>query len=239
MLKRPRRLRGGTLLREMVRETRISPSSLILPLFLKEGKDIHDPIPSLEGHFHLSPDDQVCREVEQALKAGVSRFLLFGLPAHKDPEGSGAYDDQGIVQQGLRVLKDHFGKDIYLVTDICMCEYTSHGHCGILHGQEVDNDPTLERLARIAVSHAQAGADMVAPSDMMDGRVLAIRNALDEAGRTDLPILSYAVKYASSFYGPFRDAAGSAPAFGDRKSYQMDCHNVREALKEALSLIHI
>ncbi len=235
MLKRPRRLRGGALLREMVRETRISPSSLILPLFLKEGKDIHDPIPSLEGHFHLSPDDQVCREVEQALKAGVSRFLLFGLPAHKDPEGSGAYDDQGIVQQGLRVLKDHFGKDIYLVTDICMCEYTSHGHCGILHGQEVDNDPTLERLARIAVSHAQAGADMVAPSDMMDGRVLAIRNALDEAGRTDLPILSYAVKYASSFYGPFRDAAGSAPAFGDRKSYQMDCHNVREALKEALS----
>ena len=171
--------------------------------------------------------------VEQALEAGVNKFLLFGLPCHKDACGSEAYNDQGIVQQGLRAIRQAFGQQVYLVTDVCMCEYTSHGHCGILDGQTVDNDKTLEYLARIAVSHAQAGADMVAPSDMMDGRVLAIRQALDANGLQNTPILSYAVKYASSFYGPFRDAAGSAPSFGDRKTYQMDCHNWKEALKEA------
>ena len=162
-----------------------------------------------------------------------NKFLLFGLPCHKDACGSEAYNDQGIVQQGLRAIRQAFGQQVYLVTDVCMCEYTSHGHCGILDGQTVDNDKTLEYLARIAVSHAQAGADMVAPSDMMDGRVLAIRQALDANGLQNTPILSYAVKYASSFYGPFRDAAGSAPSFGDRKTYQMDCHNWKEALKEA------
>ena len=232
MLNRSRRLRSSALLRGMVRETRMSPDALIYPLFLQEGSDICQPIPSLPGQFHYSPD-RVAAGVEQALEAGVNKFLLFGLPCHKDACGSEAYNDQGIVQQGLRAIRQAFGQQVYLVTDVCMCEYTSHGHCGILAGQTVDNDKTLEYLARIAVSHAQAGADMVAPSDMMDGRVLAIRQALDANGLQNTPILSYAVKYASSFYGPFRDAAGSAPSFGDRKTYQMDCHNWKEALKEA------
>lgn len=232
MLNRSRRLRSSALLRGMVRETRMSPDALIYPLFLQEGSDICQPIPSLPGQFHYSPD-RVAAGVEQALEAGVNKFLLFGLPCHKDACGSEAYNDQGIVQQGLRAIRQAFGQQVYLVTDVCMCEYTSHGHCGILDGQAVDNDKTLEYLARIAVSHAQAGADMVAPSDMMDGRVLAIRQALDANGLQNTPILSYAVKYASSFYGPFRDAAGSAPSFGDRKTYQMDCHNWKEALKEA------
>ncbi len=232
MLNRSRRLRSSALLRGMVRETRMSPDALIYPFFLQEGSDICQPIPSLPGQFHYSPD-RVAAGVEQALEAGVNKFLLFGLPCHKDACGSEAYNDQGIVQQGLRAIRQAFGQQVYLVTDVCMCEYTSHGHCGILDGQTVDNDKTLEYLARIAVSHAQAGADMVAPSDMMDGRVLAIRQALDANGLQNTPILSYAVKYASSFYGPFRDAAGSAPSFGDRKTYQMDCHNWKEALKEA------
>ncbi len=232
MLNRSRRLRSSALLRGMVRETRMSPDALIYPLFLQEGSDICQPIPSLPGQFHYSPD-RVAAGVEQALEAGVNKFLLFGLPCHKDACGSEAYNDQGIVQQGLLAIRQAFGQQVYLVTDVCMCEYTSHGHCGILDGQTVDNDKTLEYLARIAVSHAQAGADMVAPSDMMDGRVLAIRQALDANGLQNTPILSYAVKYASSFYGPFRDAAGSAPSFGDRKTYQMDCHNWKEALKEA------
>ena len=232
MLNRSRRLRSSALLRGMVRETRMSPDALIYPLFLQEGSDICQPIPSLPGQFHYSPD-RVAAGVEQALEAGVNKFLLFGLPCDKDACGSEAYNDQGIVQQGLRAIRQAFGQQVYLVTDVCMCEYTSHGHCGILDGQTVDNDKTLEYLARIAVSHAQAGADMVAPSDMMDGRVLAIRQALDANGLQNTPILSYAVKYASSFYGPFRDAAGSAPSFGDRKTYQMDCHNWKEALKEA------
>ena len=232
MLNRSRRLRSSALLRGMVRETRMSPDALIYPLFLQEGSDVCQPIPSLPGQFHYSPD-RVAAGVEQALEAGVNKFLLFGLPCHKDACGSEAYNDQGIVQQGLLAIRQAFGQQVYLVTDVCMCEYTSHGHCGILDGQTVDNDKTLEYLARIAVSHAQAGADMVAPSDMMDGRVLAIRQALDANGLQNTPILSYAVKYASSFYGPFRDAAGSAPSFGDRKTYQMDCHNWKEALKEA------
>jgi porphobilinogen synthase len=221
----------------MVRETRISPQSLILPLFLKEGRGIKSEIPSLPGQYHYSPD-RVGEGIQKALDAGVSRFLLFGLPAHKDPLGSQAYADNGVVQQGLLAIKKDFRDKAYLVTDICLCEYTDHGHCGVLKGASpetavVDNDPTLELLARTAVSHVRCGADMVAPSDMMDGRVLALRQALDAAGFEEMPIMAYAVKYASAFYGPFREAAGSAPAFGDRKAYQMDPHNRREGLKEA------
>ena len=232
MLNRARRLRSDPLVRSMVRETRMSPDSLILPLFLKEGENIKEEIPSLEGQYHYSPD-RIGEQIEKSLNNGINKFLLFGLPKEKDEVGSGAYAENGIVQQGLKKIKKDYGDAVYLVTDICMCEYTSHGHCGILCEHGVDNDTTLDYLSKIAISQADAGADMVAPSDMMDGRVLAIRNALDKHGYTNLPIMSYAVKYASSFYGPFREAAGSAPSFGDRKSYQMDYHNVREGLKEA------
>lgn len=234
MIQRGRRLRHDPFVRSLARETRMSADTLIWPLFVKEGKNIASPIPSLDGQFHYSPD-RIAEAVEQGLAAGVNKFLLFGLPDEKDEVGSGAYAEDGVVQQGLRALKDRYRGEIYLITDICMCEYTSHGHCGILRGREVDNDATLGYLDRIAVSHAQAGADMVAPSDMMDGRVGSIREALDKNGFMNLPVMSYAVKYASSFYGPFRDAAGSAPAFGDRKSYQMDFHNSREAIREALT----
>ncbi|MFT8887390.1 MAG: porphobilinogen synthase [Ethanoligenens sp.] len=228
---RPRRLRRTPVLRSLARETRLSPCALIWPLFIVEGQGIRREIPSLPGQYHYSPD-KLPAAVEEALAAGVSAFLLFGLPALKDELGSGAYDPNGVVQQGLRLLRERF-PHILLITDVCMCEYTSHGHCGILHGHEVDNDATLPYIAKIALSHAQAGADIVAPSDMMDGRVAAIRRTLDSNSYSHIPILSYAVKYASAFYGPFRDAAGSAPAFGDRKGYQMDPHNVREALREA------
>ena len=231
LLERPRRLRKNLAIRGMVRETRVSKSALIYPIFVKEGHGIVDPIPSLEGQFHYSPD-RVHLELEKVRRAGVPAVLFFGLPAHKDACGSGAWDDQGAVQQALRIAKREF-PELYLITDVCMCEYTSHGHCGILNGQQVDNDRTLEVLNRTALSHANAGADMVAPSDMMDGRILSMRRALDREGFSDLPIMSYAVKFASSFYGPFRDAAGSAPAFGDRRGYQMDYHNPREALREA------
>lgn len=227
---RPRRLRTSDSLRRMVRETRISPESLIWPIFVAEGTDIYREIPSLPGQYHYSPD-QLHRMVERARAHGVSRVMLFGLPEHKDEIGSGAWAPDGIVQQGIRKIKE-LAPEMYVITDVCMCEYTSHGHCGILCGCEVDNDQTVVRLAQIAVSHAQAGADMVAPSDMMDGRVAAIRGALDENGFAGVPVMSYAAKYASSFYGPFRDAAGSAPAFGDRRSYQMDPHNGREAMRE-------
>lgn len=228
---RPRRLRKNSAIRNMVRETRISKDSLILPLFVKEGKDICTEIPSLPGQYHYSPD-RLPAVVEEALKAGVNSVLLFGLPEHKDEKGSSAYDENGVVQNGIREIKKRF-PDVFITTDVCMCEYTSHGHCGILREECVDNDATLPYLAKIALSHVQAGCDMVAPSDMMDGRVAAIRKMLDANGYEDTPIMSYAVKYASAFYGPFRDAAGSAPAFGDRKSYQMDCHNSIEALREA------
>ena len=227
---RPRRLRTSDTLRRMVRETRVSPDSLIYPLFLVEGENIKEPIPSLEGQWRYSPD-QVWEEIEECLNAGVSRVLLFGIPAHKDACGSSAWDPNGVVQQGIRAIKEKFPQ-CYVITDVCMCEYTDHGHCGILHDHEVDNDKTLEVLAKTALSHVQAGADMVAPSDMMDGRIGAIREVLDDNGFTNVPIMSYSAKYASAFYGPFRDAAGSAPAFGDRRGYQMDPHNRREALKE-------
>ena len=229
---RPRRLRKTPVIRKMVRETRVSPSSLIYPLFVREGRNIIEDIPSLEGQKRYSPDT-LPFALEEVCKAGVSSILLFGIPEQKDEMGSSAWEEQGVVQQALRIAKREF-PNLYCITDVCLCEYTSHGHCGILCGETVDNDKTLPYLSRTALSHVQAGADMVAPSDMMDGRVAAIRQLLDENGFENTPILSYAVKYASSFYGPFRDAAGSAPSFGDRKSYQMDCHNVREALKEAM-----
>ena len=227
---RPRRLRSSDCLRRMVRETRVSPDSLIYPLFLIEGENIVEPIPSLEGQYRYSPD-RVGEAMEECLKAGVTRVLLFGIPAHKDACGSSAWDENGVVQQGIRAIKEQY-PECYIITDVCMCEYTSHGHCGILCGETVDNDKTLEVLCKTALSHVKAGADMVAPSDMMDGRVAAIRRTLDEAGYTNIPIMAYSAKYASAFYGPFRDAAGSAPAFGDRRGYQMDPHNRKEAIRE-------
>ena len=233
LIKRPRRLRGSENLRKMVRETRMDKSSLIYPLYVKEGTGIEEEIPSMEGQFRYSVD-RLPFELDRLQNAGVNSIMLFGIPDHKDEVGSGAYDPNGIVQKALREAKKQF-PDMYYITDVCMCEYTSHGHCGVLCGHDVNNDATLELLAKTAISHVEAGADMVAPSDMMDGRVRAIREALDANGHYGAPIMSYAVKYASAFYGPFRDAAGSAPSFGDRKSYQMDFHNRREGMKEALT----
>lgn len=229
---RPRRLRNGAVLRKMVRETRMDKSSLIYPMFVREGSGIREEIPTMPGQFRYSVD-QMPYKLEELMKAGVDKVMFFGIPEHKDACGSGAYAEDGIVQKAFRKAKEEFPQ-MYLIGDVCMCEYTSHGHCGILKGEYVDNDKTLEYLARIALSQVQAGADMVAPSDMMDGRIAAIRRILDDNGYLETPIMSYAVKYASAFYGPFRDAAGSAPSFGDRKAYQMDYHNSREAVKEAL-----
>lgn len=233
LIQRPRRLRGSEILRKMVRETRMDKSSLIYPFFVKEGTGIEEEIPSMPGQYRYSID-RLPYELERLTEAGVGSVMLFGIPDHKDEVGSGAYDPEGIVQRALRAAKKEF-PDMYYITDVCMCEYTSHGHCGVLCGHEVENDKTLTLLAKTALSHVEAGADMVAPSDMMDGRVRAIRECLDTNGHKETPIMSYAVKYASAFYGPFRDAAGSAPSFGDRKSYQMDFHNRREGMKEALS----
>lgn len=229
---RPRRLRTSDTLRRMVRETRMDPSSLIYPMFVMAGENKVEEIESLPGQYRYTVDrmDEILDSLE---KAGVKAIMLFGIPDHKDEIGSGAYDADGIVQRALRAAKKSH-PEMFLVTDVCLCEYTSHGHCGVLCGDYVDNDRTLELLADTALSHVEAGADMVAPSDMMDGRIRAIREKLDANGYVTTPIMSYAVKYASSFYGPFRDAAGSAPAFGDRKSYQMDFHNRREGIREAL-----
>lgn len=232
MNKRPRRLRTSAVLRKMVRETRMDKSSLIYPMFIKEGTGLREEIPTMPGQYRYSID-QMPYALEKLQEAGIGSVMFFGIPDHKDADGSGAYAEDGIVQKAFREAKKQF-PDLYCIGDVCMCEYTSHGHCGVLRGGYVDNDKTLDYLARIALSQVQAGADMVAPSDMMDGRVGAIRSLLDAEGYLETPIMSYAVKYASAFYGPFRDAAGSAPAFGDRKSYQMDYHNSREAMKEAL-----
>ncbi len=229
---RPRRLRTSDTLRRMVRETRMDKSSLIYPLFVQEGNNRKEEIPSMEGQYRYSVD-QLPYALEELLAAGVDKVMLFGIPDKKDEMGSQAYDENGIVQKALREARKQF-PEMYLITDVCMCEYTSHGHCGVLHGKEVENDATLDLLAKTALSHVEAGAHMVAPSDMMDGRVHAIRAMLDSNNHKDIPIMSYAVKYASAFYGPFREAAGSAPSFGDRKSYQMDYHNKREGIKEAL-----
>ena len=232
MTVRPRRLRGNDALRRMVRETRVDAASLIYPMFVTEGSHKKEPIEAMPGQFRYSLD-RMGEALDALAEAGVSSVMLFGIPARKDPVGSQAYAPDGIVQRAVNRAKV-LHPEMFVITDVCMCEYTSHGHCGVLCGHDVDNDKTLELLAKTALSHVEAGADMVAPSDMMDGRVRAIRQALDAHGYTGRPIMSYAVKFASSFYGPFREAAGSAPSFGDRKSYQMDFHNRREALKEAL-----
>ena len=228
---RPRRLRRTETFRAMIRETRLAPEQMIYPLFVLPGKGVREPVPSMPGVFRLSVD-QLVAEARDCLSLGVRSVLLFGLPEKKDGLGSGAYAKNGIVQQAIRELKNR-APEMTVVTDVCLCEYTDHGHCGCLAGEEVDNDATLELLAKTALSHAQAGADMVAPSDMMDGRVSEIRTALDEENFHNVPIMSYAVKYASAFYGPFRDAAECAPQFGDRRGYQMDPANSREALREA------
>ena len=230
MINRPRRLRTSANLRKMVRETRMDKSSLIYPMFIVEGTNIKEEIPSMMGQYRYSVD-RMEEKLEQLSKAGIGGVMLFGIPDHKDELGSGAYAQDGIVQQGFRKAKELF-PDLYMIGDVCMCEYTSHGHCGVLCGHDVDNDKTLELLQKTALSQVQAGADMVAPSDMMDGRVGAIREILDKNGYINTPIMAYSAKFASAFYGPFRDAAESAPAFGDRKTYQMDYHNRREALKE-------
>ncbi len=230
LIQRPRRLRGNDGVRRLCRETRMSPDSLIYPIFVDETLQGVRPIEALPGQNHYGIDS-VNLAVEECLSAGVTHCILFGLPASKDAVGSSAWDENGVVQQAIRVIKEKH-PDFYVITDVCMCEYTDHGHCGILCGHEVDNDKTLEVLAKTALSHVQAGADMVAPSDMMDGRVAAIRAVLDKHGYQSTPIMAYSAKYASAFYGPFRAAAGSAPSFGDRKGYQMDPHNRKEALKE-------
>ncbi|MBN7771896.1 porphobilinogen synthase [Clostridium aminobutyricum] len=230
LLKRPRRLRLDGRVREMIRETRISKDSLIYPLFIEEGKGIIKDIQAMPGQKRYSVDT-LPFALEEVAKAGVKNVMFFGIPSHKDECGSGAYHDHGVVQEAFRIAVKAF-PELYYIGDVCMCEYTSHGHCGIIKGDTVDNDKTLPLLAKTAVSQVEAGASMVAPSDMMDGRVLAIRKALDAAGFEDTPIMSYAAKYASAFYGPFRDAAGSDNFKGNRKTYQMDYHNRREALKE-------
>ena len=230
---RGRRLRRTPALRDLVRETLVTPNDLIMPYFVVEtdDRDLEKPISSMPGQFQLSLPRLRAR-VDEAVKNGLKSVILFGIPAHKDEAGTSGYDPDGIIPQAVKALKDDH-PELVVVTDVCLCEYTSHGHCGIIKDGRVLNDPTLELLAKESLAHARAGADMVAPSDMMDGRVGYIRGALDENGFQDLPIMSYAVKYASAFYGPFREAAESAPQFGDRKSYQMDPANVREGLREA------
>ncbi|MBI5887832.1 MAG: porphobilinogen synthase [Deltaproteobacteria bacterium] len=228
---RPRRLRKSETLRKMVRETALAPDDFILPLFVTFGKDVKKPISSMPGHFQLSVDN-IVKEVKEVRALGIPSVILFGIPERKDEEGSSAHDPKGPVQEAIRAIKEK-APELVVVTDVCMCEYTSHGHCGIIKNNDVDNDATLELLAGEALSHAKAGADIVAPSDMMDGRVGAIRGMLDDNGYSNIPIMSYAAKYASAFYGPFREAAESTPSFGDRRSYQMDPHNSDEAIREA------
>jgi len=232
MMKRPRRLRRTPAIRRMVRETFISVDDLIYPIFVKHGKGEKEPIPSMAGQYRLSVDE-LTKESATVWSLGIPGVILFGLPKKKDELGSEAYAQDGIVQQAVTAIKDKV-PEMTVLTDVCLCQYTDHGHCGIIRNGYVDNDTTLEILSRVALSHAQAGADFVAPSDMMDGRVRAIRDTLEREGFKETGILAYAVKYASSFYGPFRDAADSAPQFGDRASYQMDPANAREAVKEAL-----
>ncbi len=227
---RPRRLRRTAALRNLVRETQLAPSQLVLPVFVRDGKKLRRPVGSMPGVNQTSVDEML-RDAESAAKAGVGGIILFGLPETKDATGSSAWADDGAVQSGVRALKKEI-PELVVITDVCMCEYTDHGHCGVLRDGEVDNDATLELLSRAALSHARAGADVVAPSDMMDGRVQAIRSALDNASLSQVAILSYAAKYASAYYGPFREAAESAPQSGDRRGYQMDPGNAEEAMRE-------
>jgi porphobilinogen synthase len=227
---RPRRLREKRLLRKLVRETTLAVDDFLYPLFVVHGRGVREPIGSMPGQSRLSVDE-LLRETKDVAAAGIPGIVLFGVPEEKDPRGSEAYADDGIVQQAVRAVKDTV-PDLLVITDVCLCQYTSHGHCGVVEDGSVRNDPTLDLLARTAVSHVEAGADMVAPSDMMDGRVAAIREALDEASYVDTPIMAYSAKYASSFYGPFREAAESTPQFGDRRSYQLDPANGVEAMRE-------
>jgi porphobilinogen synthase len=229
-LYRPRRLRSNENIRRMVRETTLSPDNFIYPLFVTHGKGVKKEISSMPGNFQQSIDN-IVKDCEEVMGLGIPAVLLFGIPEHKDEVGSEAYSDEGIVQHAIKAIKNKM-PELIVITDVCLCEYTSHGHCGVIKNGKVQNDATLELLAKESLSHAKAGADMVAPSDMMDGRVGAIRNTLDSEGFHDVPIMSYAAKYASSFYGPFREAAESTPQFGDRRSYQMDAPNSREALRE-------
>jgi len=228
---RPRRLRQNESFRSLIRETHLHSAQLVYPLFVMPGKNVREEIPSMPGVFRISVD-QLAREAKECLALGIQSVILFGLPEKKDAMGSGAHAKNGIIQQAIKELKNK-APQLIVITDVCLCEYTDHGHCGCIIGKDVDNDATIEILAKTALSHAQAGADMVAPSDMMDGRVAEIRGVLDENNFDGIPIMSYAVKYASSFYGPFRDAADCVPQFGDRRSYQMDPANSREALREA------
>ncbi len=225
-----RRLRRDGRIRSMMQETRLHPKDLIYPIFVIEGEQIRNPVGSMPGVFQYSVDclDEILDRVKEA---GIGGVMLFGIPDHKDPQGSQAYASNGVTQRAVRYMKEHY-PEIYIVVDICLCEYTSHGHCGMVCGEEILNDETLPYLVKMAVSLVEAGADMAAPSDMMDGRVAAIREGLDQAGFTQTPIMAYSAKFASAYYGPFRDAAHSAPGFGDRKSYQMDCANGQEALRE-------
>ena len=227
---RPRRIRSNNVIRRMVRETTLSPDDLVYPMFIVEGKGVRKEISSMPTCFQESIDKAVAN-AKDIHSLGIPAVILFGIPDHKDAEGTGAYDDNGIIQRAIRAIKDAV-PELYVITDVCLCEYTDHGHCGIVSEGEILNDPTIQLLAREAVSHAKAGADMVAPSDMMDGRVTAIREELDDEGYPDMPIMSYAAKYASAFYGPFREAADCSPQFGDRGAYQMDPANRREAMKE-------
>jgi porphobilinogen synthase len=231
--KRHRRLRANATMRALVRETHVKVEDFIYPIFVAEGENIRNPIPSMPGVEQLSLD-QLKAEMDEVVALGIKSVLLFGIPLVKDAVGSEAYHDHGIVQEATRLIKESY-PEVMVIADTCLCEYTDHGHCGVIEEGKILNDPSLDLLARTAVSQAKAGADIIAPSNMMDGFVAAIRKGLDEAGFEDIPIMSYAVKYASAFYGPFRDAAGSAPQFGDRKSYQMDPANRLEALREAQS----
>ena len=231
LIHRPRRLRRTAALRALVRETQLEPNDLIYPLFVCSGEGVRREVSSMPGVFNFSVDELV-KECEAARRVGVASVIVFGLPERKDEQGSGAFAEDGITQRAIRAIKREVS-DLVVIADTCLCEYTSHGHCGVIENNDVANDPTLEILAQTAVSQAQAGADVIAPSGMMDGMIAAIRGGLDRAGFAHLPVMSYAVKYASAFYGPFREAADSAPQFGDRRSYQMDPPNMREALREA------
>lgn len=231
--RRNRRLRNTSALRSMVRETVLQKEDFIYPIFVVEGENVKNPVSSMPGVFQFSLD-QLADEIDEVVALGIQSVILFGVPAEKDATGTGAYHDHGIVQQGIRFVKERH-PELVVIADTCLCEYTDHGHCGVVEGEKVLNDPSLELLVRTAVSQAEAGADIIAPSNMMDGFVIAIRQGLDAAGFTDLPIMSYAVKYASAYYGPFREAADSTPQFGDRKTYQMDPANRLEAMREAES----
>ncbi|WP_373463326.1 porphobilinogen synthase [Herbivorax sp. ANBcel31] len=230
MIKRPRRLRINEQMRDMVGETVVMPNDLIYPLFVVEGENIRNEVPSMPGIYQFSIDN-LLKEIEDVCKSGIKGVILFGIPDKKDEMGTGAYDEEGIIQKALRAVKKEF-PHILVIADVCLCEYTSHGHCGIVENGEIINDPSVELISKTALSYARAGADIVAPSDMMDGRVGHIREVLDKNNYTDMTIMAYSAKYSSAFYGPFRDAAKSSPQFGDRKTYQMDYRNVREALRE-------